>query len=149
MYPEMQRDIRTFIADTDKVKQGLSKLKQDCALWNRDSERKDMTDLLEFLKQLETDVAIMEADWIGFISRSDKKRTAAQTVDTLQKAFVNLNVLFTDLKHLKSELSDAFILSANIEKFEVDWCRFGKTVDNILKNLGATANKGRLPRGPN
>lgn len=136
MYPEMQQDILALVTDAAKVKHGLASLKQDYGSWNRDREKKDMAELLGFLKKLEIDISLMEADWIGLNCSAGGKNDIFPAVKSLHQAFVNLNRLFNDLKGLNTELNQNTIRSDSLKKFEIDWCRFGKTLQAMLASLG-------------
>jgi hypothetical protein len=139
MNPNLQRDILALVADTGEVKHSLEAFKEDCALWDRDRERKDLANLLEFLKRLENDVFMMQADWVSFAYRIGSGDGASPVFDSFQRAFVNLNNLFNDLKNLRTELNNSFLHSDSLKEFEIDWSRFWKTVEKIQENLLYTA----------
>ena len=127
----LEKDVRRLIDDTGKVKQGLDLLEKDHAAWFRDRERKDLVDILGGVKKLESDVSLVMSDCF---SLSQVKRNNGIRGD-LHQAFKNLNILFEDLKMAREDLDKSYVDHRELEKLEIDWARFRKTVTQIQEDL--------------
>jgi len=135
MYPNLKEDIYKLLSDTKKTKQGLNTLKQDCALWARDYERNDLTDLLNNLKRLEYDVVKFESDWNLMTSPRPGKKHNSQVFHSFHLVFVNLDMLFNDLKKIRNEMTENYIHSNSLRQLEIDWRRFFKTIEQIQEYI--------------
>ena len=120
-------DMRKLVMDARKVRMKLDMLEQDQKTWAREREKNDLANVIDHLKKLESDVSMMQADCvsIGCLQREDG---AWRILDSLHRAFVTLNILFNDLKKMRTELKEAFIHSGDVKQLEVDWDRFSKAV---------------------
>ena len=129
----IRRDIQQLVLDTGKVRRELDVLEQDQKTWAREREKNDLASVIDHLKELEFDVSVMQADCvsIGCLQREDG---AWRIIDSLHRAFVTLNILFNDLKKMRTELKEAFIHSADVKQLEIDWGRFSKTVRQIERH---------------
>ncbi len=127
----LEKDVRRLIDDTGKVKQGLDLLEKDHAAWFRDRERKDLVDILGGVKKLESDVSLVMSHCF---SLSQVKRNNGIRGD-LHQAFKNLNILFEDLKMAREDLDKSYVDHRELEKLEIDWARFRKTVTQIQEDL--------------
>jgi hypothetical protein len=123
-------DMRQLVMDARKVRRELDMLEQDQKTWAREREENDLANVIDHLKELEFDVSMMQADCvsIGCLQREDG---AWRILDSLHRAFATLNILFNDLKKIRTELKEAFIHSADVKQLEIDWGRFSKTVRQI------------------
>jgi hypothetical protein len=123
-------DMRQLVMDARKVRRELDMLEQDQKTWAREREENDLANVIDHLKELEFDVSMMQADCvsIGCLQREDG---AWRILDSLRRAFATLNILFNDLKKMRTELKEAFIHSADVKQLEIDWGGFSKTVRQI------------------
>ena len=108
-------------------------LEQDQKTWAREQEENDLANVIDHLRRLEFDVSVMQADCvsIGCLQREDG---AWRILDSLHRAFATLNILFNDLKKMRTELNKAYIYPADVKKLEIDWGRFSKTVRQIERH---------------
>ena len=127
----LEKDVRRLIDDTGKLKQFLNLLEKDHAAWIRDRERKDLVDILEGVKKLESDVSLVMSDCF---SLSQVKRNNGIRGD-LHQAFKNLNILFEDLKMVREDLDKSYVNHRELEQLEIDWARFRQTVVQIQEDL--------------
>lgn len=130
----IRRDIQQLVLDTREVRRELDMLEQDQKTWAREREENDLANVIGHLKKLEFDVSMMQADCvsIGYLQREEG---AWRIHDSLHRGFVTLNILFNDLKKMRTELNKAYIYSADVKKLEIDWGRFSKTVGQIEKHF--------------
>ena len=128
---DLYRDIRKLIANTEKFKQTLEKLKQDQAVWARKREEKDLKKIIECVNRLDSDVSTMMSDY-AFLTNQEESKVVE--VD-LHHAFRDLNALFEDLKGVSAELAGSYIHRGKLDQLEIDWGRFSKTVGQIQKHL--------------
>lgn len=126
-------DMRQLVIDARKVRRELSMLEQDQKRWAREREANDLANMIDHLKKLEFDVSMMQADCvsIGCLQQED---SAWRVSDSLHRAFATLNILFNDLKKMKTELNKDYIHSGDVKKLEIDWGRFSKTVRQIERH---------------
>ena len=125
------QDIRKLMAVTENVKRALKVLEEDNAVWARRREEKDLTKLIERVKELETNVSVMMSHFVA-VSRRDE---GGRITEGLHNAFACLNNLFQDLKKARRDLNDAYIHPGEIKQLEIDWGRFMKTIGQIQKHL--------------
>jgi hypothetical protein len=130
----IRRDIRQMLCDAQKVKRGLETLEQDHEVWARQRQQYDLAQLIKLVNRLESDVSIMQSDCIS-IGLSYQQVGVWQVLKSLHRAFAVLNILFTDLKKMKTELSIAYIHSSNLKQLEIDWDRFRKTIGQTQEYL--------------
>jgi hypothetical protein len=136
---DLNRDIRKLVADTEKFKQTLEKLKQDQAVWARKHEEKDLKKIIECVNRLESDVITMMSDYACLTNQEE-----SQVVEVdLHRAFRDVNALFEDLKEVNAELADSYIHSGELDQLEIDWGRFSKTIGQIQKHLQGGDNRLR------
>ena len=135
MYPVLKEDILKLLSDTEETRRGLEMLKQDRVKWARNREQNDLASFLMFLKRLESDVASVLADWTLQTSQKNNQSQTSQVFDSLQHTFAKLNILFKDLKKVRTELDQAYIHSISIKQLEIDWDRFCAVVEEIQGNL--------------
>jgi hypothetical protein len=128
---DLNQDLRKLMADADKFKQALEKLKQDQAVWARKREEKDLKKIIEWVNRLEFDVNTMMSDYACLTNGEDG--TVAR-VD-LRLALRGLDALFQDLKDVRADLNDSYIHRGELDRLEVDWGRFNKTVGHIQKHF--------------
>ncbi len=127
----LKMDIEKLISDNEKVKQGLEVLEKDHAAWTIDREREDLLDILEGIKGLESDVSILMGDCTAL---SQAKRNSRVKGD-FHQAFKGLNILFEDLKTVRKEIDQSYASQEKLERLEIDWARFRKTVEQTRQDL--------------
>lgn len=130
----IRRDIRQLALDARKVRRELDMLAQDHKILARERENNDPANVIDHLKRLEFDVSIIQADCV-FIGRAQQEDSAWQVLHSLHRAFATLNILFNDLKKMRTELKKAYIYSADMKQLEIDWDRFSKTIGQIEQHL--------------
>ena len=133
MHLVIRGDIQQLVLDTGKVRRELDVLEQDQKTWAREREENDLANVIDHLKELEFDVSIMQADCvsIGYLQWEDG---AWRILDSVHRAFATLDILFNDLKKMRTELKEAFIHSADVKQLEIDWGRFSKAVRQIERH---------------
>jgi hypothetical protein len=146
----IRQDIRQLVHDAQEVQRGLDILEQDHDDWARERQRYDLTRLIKRVNRLESDVSIMQSDCMAMGLRYQEDGTW-QVVDSLHRAFVTLNILFNDLKQVRTDLNDSYIHSAELKQLGIDWDRLKKTIGQIQKHLQDSENflklKGDLLSG--
>ena len=132
-------DMRHLVTDARKVRRELDMLEQDQKTWAREREENDLANAIDHLKELEFDVSMMQANCVsmGFPQREDG---AWRILDSVHRAFATLDILFNDLKKMRTELKEAFIHSADVKQLEIDWGRFSKAVRQIERT--STSSEG-------
>lgn len=141
----LQRDTLKLLEDADRIKQELKKLEKDCRNWSVEREGRDLSDLTDTVKDVETDVSLMLADSISADLHSGWEGEEGFT-DELHRVFVHLDALFGDIKEARSGLHGGYVPPGILNRLEIDCRRFSKTVQGIEKDLGACRGK-RYPEG--
>ncbi|RLB32392.1 MAG: hypothetical protein DRH12_19545, partial [Deltaproteobacteria bacterium] len=130
----IRRDIRKLLHDTQEIQKGLDMLEQDHDDWARERQRYDLARVIKRVNRLESDVSMMQSDCMsmGLIYHEDG---IWQVVDSLHRTFASLDILFNDLKQVRTDLSDSYIHPGELKQLEVDWDRLNKTIGQIQKHL--------------
>lgn len=136
-------DINKFAQDVQMVRSQLNMLEQDQKVWARENEERDLVEVIEYLKELESDVSILEADCITSVKSDFREKGAWNVYDILQKAFARLDILFKDIKSVRVGLSESYIRAVDLERLEIDWRRFQKMIPQIRRSL----QEGATPQG--
>jgi len=131
MDPVLRQHIHKLIADSEDVKSVLELLENDHAIWARNREEKDLEKFSHRVKQLENDISLIMSDCFSF---SQQKENRAP-IEDFHLAFARVNDLFQDLKKVRLDFHEACIYPGELEQLEIDWGRFRKTIDQILKHL--------------
>jgi hypothetical protein len=128
-------DIRQFVLDTDEAQRSLERLQRDCAEWARDSEHRDLAQVMYMANRLEFDVCKMLS---GYVSLERQYREDADWVvfDDIHRTFGSLNIMFHDLKKLRTELNQAYIPPKDLKRLEIDLGRLRKSIRQLQKHLG-------------
>lgn len=126
-----EKDLKQLSSDTSALEHGLEVLEEDHTNWNRDGERKDLMKLLEGAQGLESDVSTLMGDCFR-LAQIDSNNGIK---NDLRNAFKGLDILFEDLKTLRSELNKSYVKSDELTQLEVDWARFRKTLGQIQEDL--------------
>ncbi|OPX37452.1 MAG: hypothetical protein B1H12_04810 [Desulfobacteraceae bacterium 4484_190.2] len=117
----IRRDIRKLLHDAQEVQKGLDMLEQDHDDWARERQQYDLVRLIKRVNRLESDVSMMQSDCMsmGLIYHEDGI----------------WQVVFNDLKQVRTDLSDSYIHPGELKQLEVDWDRLNKTIGQIQKHL--------------
>ena len=148
----IRQDIRQLAHDAQEVQRGLDMLEQDHENWARERQQYDLTRLIKRVNRLESDVSMMQSDCMstGLIYHEDG---TWQVVDSLHRTFVSLDILFNDLKQVRTDLNDSYIHPGELKQLEIDWDRLKKMIGQIQKHLQDSENflelKGDLLSGRN
>jgi hypothetical protein len=134
MNTAIHRDSDRLLAHAERIKEGLQRLGQDCSVWARKREEKDLVDLMENLKGAETDVCFLLTD-----CASPGRRCGEETPKTvfhdLREIFSCLDTLFDGLKKARLQLGEAYIHNAVLDDLEIDYSRFSKLLGKVQGNL--------------
>ena len=139
----IRQDIRQLVHDAQGVQRGLDMLEQDHDDWARKRQQYDLTQLIKRVNRLVSDVSMMQSDCMSMGLRYQEDGTW-QAVDSLHRAFVTLNILFNDLKQVRTDLNDSYIHSAELKQLGIDWDRLKKTIGQIQKYLQDSENFKKL-----
>ena len=139
----IREDIQQLVHDAKEVQRGLDILEQDHNDWARERQEYDLIRLIKRVNRLESDVSMMQSDCMSMVLRYKEDGTS-QVVDGLHRAFATLNILFNDLKQVRTDLNDSYIHSEELKQLEVDWDRLRKTVGQIQKHLQGSENFQKL-----
>lgn len=130
------RDVRRFVLDTDKAQRSLEKLRSDCAAWARDREALDVAALIEYANRLEVDVCQTLAHYVP-LDRQYCDEGDGLVLNSIHRAFANLNVLFDDLKKVRRGLKESYVHTKELKRLEIDLGRLRKSIGQLQKHLGA------------
>ena len=139
----IRQDIRQLVHDAQGVQRGLDMLEQDHDDWARKRQQYDLTQLIKRVNRLVSDVSMMQSDCMSMGLRYQEDGTW-QAVDSLHRAFVTLNILFNDLKQVRTDLNDSYIHPAELKQLGIDWDRLKKTIGQIQKYLQDSENFKKL-----
>jgi len=146
----IRRDIRRLVHDAQEVQKGLGMLEQDHDDWARVRQQYDLTRLIKRVNRLESDVSMMQSDCMSMGLRYQEDDTW-QVVDSLHRTFASLDILFNDLKQVRTDLNDSYIHPGELKQLEIDWDRLKKMIGQIQKHLQDSENflklKGDLLSG--
>ncbi len=131
----VQNAIRELVQDVQGVQARLDLLERDRKSWARKREENDLAEMMEYLKQMESDVSILQADCVISMTQAFEGGNVFRVSDVLQVIFGGINILFDDVKTMKTELKDSYIQPADLAQLKIDWERFRKTIGPIEKSL--------------
>lgn len=136
MNPIINRDSDNLKMQAERIKQDLAKLEQDCSVWDRKREQKDLVDLMEDLKGVERDLSVMLTDCIcaGFQCGEE---TPNALFHDLHEIFACLDTLFNGLKRARLQLGKTYIPHAILNHLEIDYRRFSKLIVKVQRHLNA------------
>lgn len=135
LYPILKKDMRTLLSDTELFQSGLETLERDYFDWARAQEENDLAKIIEYLKELESHVLMMEADCISFMGQIYQKNSTWQIFNRMHQALRTLSNLFNDLKNMRVDLHDSYIHPEQLKQLEIDWGRFRKMLTQIQGDL--------------
>ena len=81
------------------------------------------------------DAACLQADCVISMTQAFEGGNVFRVSDVLQVIFGGINILFDDVKTMKTELMDSYIQPADLAQLKIDWERFRKTIGPIEKSL--------------
>ena len=131
----VQNAIRELVQDVQGVQARLDLLERDRKSWARKREENDLAEMIEYLKQMESDVSILQADCVISMTQAFEGGNVFRVSYVLQVIFGGINILFDDVKTMKTELKDSYIQPADLAQLKIDWERFRKTIGPIEKSL--------------
>jgi hypothetical protein len=140
----IHRDSDRLIAHAERIKQGLQTLEQDCSVWARMREEKDLLDLMGDLKGVEMDVSLMLTDCISAGCQCGEEAPKVVFHD-LREIFACLDTLFNGLKKARLQLDEAYIHSAMLDHLEIDYGRFRKLIGKVQRHLNAQQDQRAVP----
>lgn len=143
------RDSERLTAHAESIKQGLQRLEQDCSGWDRKREEKDLVDLMEDLKGVQTGVNLMLTGCICARSQCGEEATRVVFHD-LCEILCCLDTLFNVLKKARMQLDEAYIHPAILDRLEIDYGRFRKLIGNVQTHANGqqSGNGGPLEEAP-
>jgi hypothetical protein len=130
----ISRDSDRLLAHTERIKEGLQRLEQDCSAWARKREEKDLVELIEDLKGVETDVCLLLTDCTS-ADRPCPEEAPRVVFHDLHEIFACLDTLFDGVKKARLQLGTAFIPDALLDHLEIDFGRFDKLIGKLQKDL--------------
>jgi hypothetical protein len=134
MDPILQRDLHRLIFDTERIRQGLEKLGEDCASWARNQEEEDLSGLLGCLMNAEIDLSLTLSDSVAAHVAYGEDEARLALID-LHEAYAYLDALFNDIKKAATELNDAYIHPCELVHLAVDCRRLEKTIGRVQDDL--------------
>jgi hypothetical protein len=144
MNTAIHRDSDRLLAHAERIKEGLQRLGQDCSVWARKREEKDLADLMENLKGAETDVCFLLTDCAS-PGRRRGEETPKTVFHDLREIFSCLDTLFDGLKKARLQLGEAYIHNAVLDDLEIDYSRFNKLLGKVQGNLSTQPRPSVAP----
>ena len=86
----IQQDIQQLVFDSNNRQMAIKELIKDSKAWARELENQDMARLAVNLKRLESDVILLQVDWITLIGQSHQEYSQYSTFEDFQRAFDSL-----------------------------------------------------------
>jgi archaellum biogenesis ATPase FlaH len=129
----LNQDIRRILLDMEKARSGLERLKRDYVAWDREREEKDLVRLIQQARRLEIDLSLILSDCMS--PRRSSEEADPDISQDLHQVFVALNRLFSNLKNVRLELSQAYIHPDTLKHLEVLCDRFAKKIEKIQEDL--------------
>jgi hypothetical protein len=140
----IQRDSDRLTAHAERVKQDLQNLGQDCAVWARKREEKDLLDLMEDLKGVQNSVKLMLTDCICTQSQCGDE-SGKEVFDNLCEILCCLDPLFSLLKKARMQLDEAYIHPVILDRLEIDYGRFRKLVRIVQTHANGQQRRNNIP----
>jgi hypothetical protein len=140
----IHKDSDRLTAHAERIRQGLETLEQDCSVWARMREEKDLLDLMEDLKGVEMDVSLMLTDCISAGCQCGEEAPKVVFHD-LREIFGCLDTLFNGLKKARVQLDNAYIHSTILDHLEIDYGRFRKLLGKVQRHLNAQQSQTPVP----
>lgn len=131
----VQKSIRELVQDVQEIQARLDNLEKDRKNWARNREENDLSDIMEILQQLESDISILQADCVISMTQYFDGKSDYDVFDILHGIFGILNTLFKDVKTMKKELKKSYIQASDLAQIKIDWGRFRKTISSIEKYI--------------
>jgi len=137
----IRQDIQKLVSDSIELQMVIKEIVKDSEAWARNRESDDLVDFAENLKHLESDVILLQADWTSLMGETyqdvqyQEQDIQYQAIEGFQKAFESLDILFRDLKKMRSELNESNIRKGEIQTLEIDWARFKKMIETFRQSL--------------
>jgi hypothetical protein len=132
----IHRDSDRLLAHAERIKEGLQRLEQDCSAWARKREEKDLVEIMEDLKGVETDVCLLLTDCTS-AGRPCPEEAPKAVFHDLHEIFACLDTLFDGLKKARLQLGSAYIHDALLDHLEIDYGRFSKLIGKLQRDLDA------------
>jgi hypothetical protein len=132
----IHRDSESLMAHAERIKKDLQRLEQDCSMWARNREEKDLVDLMEDLKGVEMDVCLLLTDCTS-AGRPCREEAPKAVFHDLHEIFACLDTLFDNLKKARLQLGKAYIHDAVLDHLEIDYGRFSKLTGKLQRHLNA------------
>jgi hypothetical protein len=140
----IHRDSDGLTAHAERIKQGLQRLEQDCSVWARKRQEKDLVDLMEDFKGVQNGVNLMLTDCI--CARSQHGAEAAKSVfDDLCEILCCLDPLFNVLKKARMQLDEAYIHPAILDRLEIEYGRFRKLIGTLQTHVNGQQSQSNVP----
>jgi hypothetical protein len=140
----IHRDSDRLLAHAERIKESLQRLGQDCSVWARRREEKDLLDLMENLKGVETDVCLLLTDCAS-LGRPCEEETPKAVFHDLREIFACLDTLFDGLKKARLQLGKAYIHNAVLDDLEIDYNRFSKLIGKVQRDLKVQPSQSAAP----
>ena len=131
-------------AAAERVKHGLGRLKRDCSAWARNREERDLSDLMEGLKDMEKDLSLMLTDCVT-ASCPNGQETPKAIFDDFREIFASLDALFNTLKNARVQLKEAYIHPMMLDHLEVAYRRFNKLIRQVRSHLAEEDSAAHAP----
>jgi hypothetical protein len=129
----LQKDFQRLINDISEVKKVLKMLESHCTLWARTKEEKDISDFIQGIGKIETDLCLALDDLV--VKNHSSKKTENNALKAIQHAFSYINDLFCDIKNVRTDLKRSYIHSDELETLEIDLARLKKNIFLALNYL--------------
>jgi hypothetical protein len=130
----IHRDSDRLLAHAERIREGLQRLEKDCSVWARKREEKDLVELMEDLKGVETDVCLLLTDCTS-ACRPCREEAPKAVFHDLHEIFACLDTLFDGLKQARLQLGSAYIHDAVLDDLEIDYGRFSKLIGKLQRDL--------------
>ncbi len=150
MYPEIKKDIRTLLVDTEIFQRDLEIAEREYCNWLREHKINDLIQSIEYLKTLESEVIVMQVDCVALMGQTYQNHGDWQIFNHFHQAFLTLDNLLDELKKMKKTLGCILILPDQMKQLDRDWGRFRKPVNRIQKDIllgGDFQNVDKCPQG--
>jgi len=125
--------------DVKKTRGDLAKLEKHCRKKAVELKQKDLSDLVDEIKEVEVDVSLMLVDSV-FADFHSGEENGVIAIE-IPRVFVHLDALFGDIKRARSEYKEGLVSPQTMDRLNIDCRRFIKALWTIEKELGGPQGK--------
>ena len=130
----LRRDIDKLSVGAEEVEKNLETLARNHTASASGGQIKDLMQLIEHIKRLETDMSTILCDF-AFQGRQYQKEHNLKLIHNIHYSCNILNNLNDDIKKIMNAIKKSGIYHFELQKLFKDWNRFKKSIRQVQKSV--------------